>query len=95
VSSVPFLPYLGEAQEKCLFDSPVLSIPQPGMRGPIDKRSMQEAPSGAALPGDEPPLPMLHADFPPFGPKSVHFSAKLPNYSVEGCFYDISLRLIE
>jgi len=39
---------------------------------------MQEAASGAALPGDEPPIPMFHADFPPFGSKSVHLSAKLP-----------------
>jgi len=45
---------------------------------PIYKRSMDGAASGAVLPGDEPPIPMIYADFPPFGPKSVHPSAKLP-----------------
>jgi len=41
-------------------------------------RSMQEAASGAALPGDESPIPMLHADFTRFTSKSVHISANLP-----------------
>jgi hypothetical protein len=39
---------------------------QPGMKSQIYKRSMDGAPSGADSPGDEPPIPMIHADFPPF-----------------------------
>ncbi len=47
--------------------------------GPISKGSMEEAASGAALPGDEPPIPNIRADFPPFGSKSVHLSG-LPRF---------------
>ena len=35
-------------------------VPKRRMRGPIYKLSMEEAPSGAALLGDEPPIPNLH-----------------------------------
>jgi hypothetical protein len=46
--------------------------------GRIYKVSREESASEASLPGDEPPIPNIRADFPPFGPKSVRLSAKLP-----------------
>lgn len=67
---VEVFPILRSSEEGCLFDSSVVSKPQPGMEGPIDKQSMQEAASGAAWPYREPPIPMIHADCPSFGPKS-------------------------
>src|SRR6266566_2600739 len=70
VSYVPFLPSLKEAEQKCGRDWPVGSRLPPGMRGPMYQQSIQEAPSGAAWPGDEPPIHIMRADFPPFGPKS-------------------------
>jgi hypothetical protein len=45
---------------------------------PIYKTPREESAPGAALPGEEPSIPTIRADFPPFGPKSVHLSAKLP-----------------
>ena len=51
MSFAPFPPYLREAQEKRLFDSSVVSRPQPGMGDPIYKVVMAETPSGAASPG--------------------------------------------
>jgi len=48
---------------------------------PIYNVSTQEAAEGAALPGDEPPIPIIHADFPSLGSKSAHLSANLPQTS--------------
>ena len=39
---------------------------QPDKRSPIDKRWMEEAPSGAASLDDKPPIPMIHANAPSF-----------------------------
>src|SRR5437667_5206972 len=44
----------------------------------ISKLSMQEATSGAALPADEPAIPNIHVNFPPFSSKSAHPSVNLP-----------------
>ena len=40
--------------------------------GPMYHVSMEEAPSGAAWPGDKLPFPMIHVNVPHFGSKSVH-----------------------
>jgi hypothetical protein len=39
---------------------------------PIYNMSMEEASPGAAWPDDEPPIPMIHVDFPTFSSKSDH-----------------------
>ena len=46
--------------------------------GPMSQGPMEKAASGATLPGDEPPLPNMRADFPLIAPKICPSSAKLP-----------------
>ena len=52
------------------------------------KRSIEEAASEAALPGDEAPLPNIGAAFPPFGSKSVEVWPNLPATNTRHFRYD-------
>jgi hypothetical protein len=47
--------------------------------GQFTRVSREEAAWGAALPGDEPPIPNIRANFPCFGLKIVEHSRYLPN----------------